>query len=367
MSDFQNKHFHFNQLDGFRFIAVLAVLVCHWITFPWVRNIPLGSMGVNLFFVLSGFLITRILLLDKLSLPTASVWSLLKKFYIRRSLRIFPIYYLALVVLWIINYPAIHETLGWLLTYTFNIKMSLPGVWESNTLSPLSHLWSLSVEEQFYLFYPLTLLLTPQKYLKHGIYLTIAIGVLSRALLVLWNGPTNAVYMFTTCCFDAFGLGALLAYMLLFETERLRGLLAKTPLYWAAAFIFIIGLVASHYFIPDYKECRTIFERFFFSLFGFLIIGRAALSEFKGSFQRFIQNKKIVYLGQISYGIYLYHFFARPIFVMTNKPYYIYKELTGGNILMNALVFIIMTFAVSYLSWEYFEKPINRLKNKFTS
>ncbi len=367
MLDFKNKHIHFRQLDGFRFIAVLAVLICHWVTYPAVRAIPLGSMGVNLFFVLSGFLITRILLIDRESLPKATVWSLLKRFYIRRSLRIFPIYYLAILVLFLIGFPSVRENIGWLLSYTLNLKMSLPGVWESNLLSPVSHLWSLSVEEQFYLFYPLTILLTPFKYIKNGIYLTIAIGIASRVGISIYGGPVNAMYMFTTCCFDAFGLGALLAYMLLYEPKRVQAIAAKSNIFWALAILFIGSIVYSNYYINDYKECRTIFERFLFSMCAFWLIAKSAVSGYTGSFKTFIENKKIVYLGQISYGIYLYHFFIRPIFVMTNKPYYYYKEITGGHMIINTLVFAIMTFAVSYLSWEYFEKPINRIKNKFKS
>jgi peptidoglycan/LPS O-acetylase OafA/YrhL len=173
--------------------------------------------------------------------------------------------------------------------------------------------------------------------------------------------------MFTTCCFDAFGLGALLAYMLLYEPAKVQAITQKTYLFWGFAAVFICSLIYSHYFIPEYKECRTIMERFLFSLCAFWIIAKAVLSGYTGGFKAFIQNKKIVYLGQISYGIYLYHFFVRPIFVMTNKPYYYYKEITGGHLLLNAFVFAIMTLAVSYLSWEYFEKPINRIKNKFNS
>ena len=138
---------YFKQLDGLRCIAVMSVLICHWVRYHFVMLIPFGSMGVNLFFVISGFLITRILLISKDENGDRSMASPMKKFYIRRTLRIFPIYYLTIFFLFLVNFPAIRENVAWLLTYTFNIKLSFQGVWEMDKMHHLLHLWSLSVEE----------------------------------------------------------------------------------------------------------------------------------------------------------------------------------------------------------------------------
>src|ERR1700753_4156554 len=87
---------YFAQLDGLRCLAVMSVLICHWIVYRAVALVPLGSMGVNLFFVLSGFLITRILLLSKEEYQAGTLAHPIRRFYFRRTLRIFPIYYLSI-------------------------------------------------------------------------------------------------------------------------------------------------------------------------------------------------------------------------------------------------------------------------------
>src|SRR6478735_4517700 len=128
------------QLDGLRAIAVGCVMAFHFI--PGVEQIaPLGSIGVRLFFVLSGFLITRILLASReQDLATAT-----KSFYIRRSLRIFPVFYLVLAITWAMNIGPVRSTIGWHVTYLTNAYLFDRGSWHGS----ISHLWSLAVEEQF--------------------------------------------------------------------------------------------------------------------------------------------------------------------------------------------------------------------------
>jgi peptidoglycan/LPS O-acetylase OafA/YrhL len=140
----------FTQLDSLRAFAVFAVIVSH--TGPRVLEpYALGMRGVQLFFVLSGFLITGILLAGRHA--TASRPDTLRAFYCRRFLRIFPAYYSVLLITLIIGIPQVRQGIGWHLAYLSNVRAARLGSWEG----PVSHLWSLSVEEQFYLVWPAVL------------------------------------------------------------------------------------------------------------------------------------------------------------------------------------------------------------------
>ena len=139
-----NKNSYLIQLDGVRAIAVSIVMLSHFVPYHLIRFVPLGSMGVNIFFVLSGFLITRILIKSKMEneLKKDSTSYYIKQFYFRRTLRIFPIYYLTIFVLFLIHIIPDKAHLYWLLSYLMNIKFSLPNVWESNYFGHFNHFWS---------------------------------------------------------------------------------------------------------------------------------------------------------------------------------------------------------------------------------
>ena len=141
------------QLDTIRAIAVLLVIIHHWLPQDSVLNIvPNGPLGVNIFFVLSGFLITGILLRekDKAEVLKQKKKTIFRNFYIRRSLRIFPIYYLFLFVLWVIHDPSVQSDGTYFYTYTSNYLFYSQEFFPART----AHLWSLGVEEQFYLLWP---------------------------------------------------------------------------------------------------------------------------------------------------------------------------------------------------------------------
>jgi peptidoglycan/LPS O-acetylase OafA/YrhL len=359
------KGVYFIQMDGLRCIAVMSVLICHWITYNVVAMIPLGSMGVNLFFVLSGFLITRILLISKEENRGRSISGEIKRFYIRRTLRIFPIYYFVIIILAIKNFEPVREDLAWLLTYTFNIKFALPSVWESGQVNSIAHLWSLSVEEQFYLFFPFLIFSIPKRRIKGFLYLLILAGLISRSLCLILGAPQNSIYVLTTNCSDAFGIGALLAYGFLYEPELVQKILRKNYLYIIAVLLFIADLIYSRLYIDNYKECRTIMERFLFSVCCFWIVGKAAFSDYKGITKKFLENRIVIYIGRISYGMYIYHFFALPIWVNKSPVASAFSNATNHNPIAEALLLFILTLIVSSISWKLIEQPINNLKNKF--
>lgn len=149
---------HMKQLDGLRAIAVLSVLYYHF----YSNALPFGIMGVRLFFVLSGFLITGILLQCRRLAETGGQSSLftLRRFYIRRFLRIFPLFYLVLLVSAVINLQGFRDGLWWHAAYLSNVYFAAGG-----NAGATIHFWSLSVEEQFYLIWPWLILYVPRAWL----------------------------------------------------------------------------------------------------------------------------------------------------------------------------------------------------------
>ncbi|MFN4006510.1 MAG: acyltransferase family protein [Chitinophagaceae bacterium] len=196
---------YIKQLDALRGLAVLLVIISHWLPKSHVLNtVPNGKIGVDIFFVLSGFLISGILLNSRKMVGTSmSILQVLKHFYIRRSLRIFPVYYLYILILFLLGF-SVSNGLIYYVTYTANFHFYNNNSWAGT----LSHLWSLCVEEQFYIIWPFIILLIPREYLLSSIYTFISIGVVSQ--IIVHNNPLGIILPFT--CFDSFGMGALLAY-----------------------------------------------------------------------------------------------------------------------------------------------------------
>lgn len=349
---------HIIQLDGLRFFAVLMVMVAHWAQWQWTNpiltKIPFVH-GVTLFFVLSGFLITRILLTnrEKYDAGKLNKSSLIKNFYIRRFFRIFPIYYLLLSFLYIINYNNTRELFPWLITYTSNIYQSIHNIY----VGDFNHFWSLAVEEQFYLFWPFVILFIKPKKTLIAIILTIIIALLFRAYLFIFIGKWMATSYFTLSCMHALGLGALLAYLKLYKPKIEKSLSNPVWLYLTLAGYIVSLIIQNQFNLAWYKE---IFDDFFFSILAFFIILRASENGFTGVFKLTLENKFVTYSGKISYGLYVYHLFMPTLF------YFIAPKI--GLAITNKYTFFIalyfLTFLVSHISWKLIESPINKLKDK---
>jgi peptidoglycan/LPS O-acetylase OafA/YrhL len=198
---------HMPQLDGIRAIAVLMVMWHHFQPKYLSQSVgaPWGAVGVGLFFTLSGFLITRILLRCKLKIAAgeATMGTMLRQFYVRRCLRIFPLYYGVLLVLVIFNVTGIRERVWWHLGYLSNVLFSY--YYPSRGGAVERHFWSLAVEEQFYLVWPLVIFLTPRVLLMPVILLTIAVAP-------YWSATTYAKHQFghewmTPACLGLLGAG----------------------------------------------------------------------------------------------------------------------------------------------------------------
>ena len=125
----------------------------------------------------------------------------------------------------------------------------MPNVWESNLFGSFIHFWSLCVEEQFYLFFPILIFLIPLKRMKSFIYIVIIIGLLSRLYLYITGAPINAIYALTTSCLDSFGIGAILAFLYLYEYDKLTKILGNKLVLIGIGLLFIITIVYSRNFI----------------------------------------------------------------------------------------------------------------------
>jgi len=341
---------HLVQLDGLRAFSVAGVLVFHFL--PAVANVlQLGPIAVRLFFVLSGFLITMILLRCKELLEEGGqgVWYTLRQFYTRRFLRIFPAFYLALGLAWALDVRAVRNALAWHASYLSNVYFALCGKWDSAT----SHLWSLSVEEQFYLFFPLVILLVPRKYLLKTLAGMALVGPLFRLAGAL--GGSNLLYPFILPfgCLDTLGAGALLA--LSFETGAGHRL--------ARAGSTVGGPLLTTVVVFDYVGLASVFVSVMLdvavALVSLWLIVRAA-EGFGGLAGRVLEWRPVVYVGTISYGIYLYHLFVRAVL-----PRAYVEALPEWGGLGPFVIWTACSVAFAAMSWEFFERPLNGLKRFF--
>jgi peptidoglycan/LPS O-acetylase OafA/YrhL len=348
-------------MDGFRCLAVLAVMVAHYIK-PIYQNeifhrLPWGS-GVTLFFVISGFLITRILLniKEKSEGKDNTPWYSIRSFYIRRSLRIFPIYYLTLIVLYLINSEMAVKYLPWLATYTINIKMALDNTYVGN----ISHFWSLAVEEQFYLGWAFLIIFIPRKYTLRMIIATIIISISYKYFLYAFTDRWMGINSLTMSNMDQLGLGALLAYLFNYKNELVKKL---SRMNWLLILLTIIFIFL--YIFPAPETFHVILKKYkatFVAILSFLLLAKASMNSYKGVTAFLLENKVSVYIGKISYGLYIYHNLMSEIFFrflnrilkLQDLPDYVY-----------VLIYTAMALLVASISWFLIEKPINSLKSFF--
>jgi peptidoglycan/LPS O-acetylase OafA/YrhL len=359
---------YYKQLDGIRFIAVAVVMIDHWL--GETIRVPIGFFGVNTFFVLSGFLITGILLKAKLKNEAtgASQMGSIKSFVVRRSLRIFPIYYLTILVLALLHVPPVREYLVWYLTYTVNLLVVVRQQWLGST----DHLWSLAVEEQFYLFFPWLVLFAPKRWLLPSFYALIGGAILLR--LVLWRAGYSWVVPFclTPATFDALVAGSVLAHLHTFSPAvlpRVRRVFAVLAAVSVVACVWIASLPADAP-RPDFGV--DVLLRALFSVIGFWLIAQA-VAGFTGPVRAFLENRAVVYFGRISYGLYIYHNFVYSYYHTpdTHPTARLLRWLgrtapaLAESALFRMALFFTLCVGLATVSWYLIEKPLNGLKRYF--
>jgi peptidoglycan/LPS O-acetylase OafA/YrhL len=343
------------RIDSLRFIGAFLVMISHYLD-PAGRYGHFGTWGVWLFFVLSGYLIGGILLdaRERIELGVSSRRHQLWTFYARRALRIFPAYYVLLLGALLVGLPPIREFFGWAALYLINVKEVLVG----QVAGIYGHLYTLSIEEQFYLLCPLCLLCLPRRAVVPLAISVILLGWLYRNILCANPAmPANSSRLLFGEM-DQLAIGVLLAWL---ERRFRFGLVRWRRVVSTSAAVLGLAYFMVFYLLP--RQGWTAVHGL-----GPLVYGLACacliISVKQGSLPLalpVLEWRWLQFLGKISYGIYLYHNFAgwalaKPI-RWTGLPY-------PPKALEFPLLVGVSIFAAA-LSWYAVEKPLNDLKRHF--
>lgn len=370
---------HFPNLNGLRFLAALMVIVHHVEQMRKVLHLPnhwdngiiqlIGSQGVTLFFVLSGFLITYLLLVEREQFEHLAI----KKFYLRRVLRIWPLYY-AVVALGLLIMPHVSffYVPGWAEHALENIpqKAALFGLVVPNialvlygAVPYLSQAWSIGTEEQFYLFWPWLVQWAGKKILL--VLISTALFFLAiRFLIKIWHdaagqdsGPVlgfcyDFLQLFRIECMV---IGAIFAAILYSRRDYLLKWLMGRATQWTAL-AAIIGLLASGRFLPFQQVIYAL-------LFAIFILNQAAAKRPV----LWMENRWFNFLGKISYGLYMLHIVAIVVVLRTIAPW-LDAEVRSevGSWLLTDGAVLGLTVALASASYYGLEKPFLRLKVTFS-
>lgn len=352
-----NPHSYIPGLDNLRGLAVLSVMLFHCFNADIFK---FGWMGVDLFFVLSGFLITGILL-DSKSSP-----NYFRNFIVRRVLRIFPLYYFVLILCLLIIPPVFFgpsfeyytSNQLWFWLYIQNWLYSKTGFPENHSLV---HLWSLAIEEQFYLFWPFIVRIFNVKKLFIFSILIIVFSQFFRLYLGSELGlvyPYN--YMATLSRMDALVVGAIIAI-----------LIRKRPL-WLEKYTlpaFVISLLC---FVSAVLITKSLLFKFLAPVYTFIDILCGSLlllmlSTNKIPILRPLYSPIFSFLGRYSYGLYVYHYILYHIFKYNFEPRI--EAIVGErNVVWVSGIFVIaISLFISVLSYKYMEYPFLKLKKYFSN
>ncbi len=350
------KKEYYPQLDSLRAIAALGVINHHWLNSGYLSSYGInesydwgyGQFGVQLFFVLSGFLIAEILIKNK---GKVNNYSIITNFFIRRVLRLFPIYYLFILFLVLLKDKFVIDNILWFLTYTANIKFYLVGgfvdIWSN-------HVWTLSIEEQFYLVFPAIILFIPR---KNEYYIPIAF-ILLAVLFKTFGGLyfEGNIHILIIAQIDMLGVGVLLA-LIKYRNPSIFSCLITSKAKLVSILLFV-GSIFLYYLVNEYHY-GVLFQILLMICYGLLVANTA--SGFEGIIGKCFQNRILQYLGKISYGLYLYHkIVPLTLLIFLNKT-----NLSINNVYIYYLVNIFILLVVSHFSWVIIESRILRLKDRF--
>lgn len=358
---------YFKNLNGLRFIAAFSVLIAHTELLKSLHGLPNindlafytntnGHVGVILFFVLSGFLITYLLLQEEQKNGKIS----LKHFYVRRMLRIWPLYFLMILVsalVYFLSNNSIFGAQGWWGYFTIfpNVSKAFGYYYDG-----VVHLWSIGVEEQFYLIWPFLLLLTI-KFKRMRLYLLIGIFVFVSLLPhIIWYLQTH-YNLFSTSSFEfwdrfikmfkinSMALGGISGWLIFkgIKVKFFNSRLIRLIIFFLPFAMWYSGI---HFKLFN-DEIYTI-------LFALILFLFASYDNTINLEQKWLNS-----LGRISYGIYVYHW------LIILGMFEIIHSLKIHNIIYSNIIIyiggILMTLIISYISFYYFERRFLNLKSKF--
>lgn len=344
---------HIHGLNVLRFTAAFAVMIYHYTLGlhdnlpPLLRNIAHNlPIGVDLFFLISGFLIIYLLIIEKETTNKISLW----KFYTRRSLRIFPLYYAIVGIAYLFFQP--HDAFINFTAFNFfagNFWMISVDRWTISTLNPL---WSISIEEHFYLVIPLLIYIIPVKKLTWLFFSVILISVgyrlfASSTFEYYWM----RIYMHTASRCDVLAIGGLLAYLYRYNTTWLKKI--NPSVVWISCFV-VLACMALLDFSDFSKYFNVLFKKYLYIIpLAVAFIG--FINDTSDPIFKFFKNQRLLnYLGKISFGIYMFH---SPVLLFIERIW-----LSGPMRVGYILSAIGLTCLLAAFSFECFEKQILRLK-----
>lgn len=349
------------ELESIRAIAIVFVLIGHFV--PDSNKIfPFALVGVRLFLLLSGFLITTVLIKGKRDVneKRVTLGQYFFRFYFKRVLRIFPAYFVLLALL-IILIPDFYEELKWHAFFLSNIYFSIHGF-----TGHTGHFWSLAVEEQFYIIWPLILLFSKHEWIVcvYGIM----VGLIFK-FLMLFNTSLNSIALSVLLpgCFDSLFLGALLAVFYvkfrddLFKSvvrKKMKFLFVLIPII-IVIFIFVLKVLLIETF---YIRVVGIFLVFLFNVWFVCLIYFIINNEFKLMLNKLwglFFNSYIYFIGRISYSLYLIHNFVPSYleFPLSKLPFAINTEL-------KIFLYFVLSVMFAYVFYRLIEVPFLNIKNK---
>lgn len=334
-------------LDGVRAISVLAVIASH------SGLLPIGGLGVNTFFVLSGFLITWLLLNEWDSCSSIS----LKGFYLRRVFRIFPAYYFFLAITisadLLLGNSEIKPAIIPSLTYTINYYNVIHG---HPSLS-VAHMWSLAIEEQFYLLWPALLIFI----LHRGRSLLIPVLVTIILVSLFWRSiayiyfdlGSSYVYNAFETRVDSLSIGCLMSVLI--RKPIIQSFFDRVSFFsFISLFIFLLAVTLHLLGGPEYRYTLGYTVSSVLAALYLVLLLPQSLS--RTSFWRFLEKKWVVYLGVISYPMYLWHSRCLELVEKFGISDVWEKTISGS------LVCII----VASCSYYFIEKPFLKMKKKYS-
>ncbi|MGE8526210.1 acyltransferase family protein [Chryseobacterium rhizosphaerae] len=344
-------------ITSLRFFLATLVMIFHIPQFFENRGLPAfsglpvfnkGTEAVYMFFSLSGFLIIRQLFEEK----TLSGRIDLKKFYTRRILRIFPVYYLVAII-GLVYYTVFLPKMGYDFKSDYNLLEGMlllftffPNVFASfNPGGILEILWSIGVEEQFYLLVAPLILLVPQKQIR------IFLLLFSFLFICLYHIPVLHFLSDYRMLFFYFSFAGWCSLLKIRISKR-YGFIS------IVSFVLLLIYFTTDFFINNMSEMQYhIFSMILFGLFLIFFIQKPI---------RFFESKTLIYLGKISYGIYMYHAIVMQlvgfVFLKLVAKYNLSDSIV---IILSFLTVILITILVSHISYKYYEKKFLSLKNKY--
>lgn len=365
---------HFHTLEALRFFAFLKVFLSH---IPLEAEFPIfsllksgGGLGVAFFFVLSGFLITYLLSFEKLNTDTVQI----KKFLVRRSLRIFPLYYLVVIVLFALPHSWIDflglnlfpngYALDWRYSFTFfeNYKMLFTDSFPKT--SPLIVFWSLCIEMQFYVVWILCFYFVPKKHILKFLVGAVVISWLARFVEPYLFSNTNITTNDLFTNLDFFACGGILGYFVAKDYNSVANFVQGISNWIKYLFLVsVIGFVLWSTVIFPYNP-GTVFFIFRFTImaiwFTLLILVFVPQNS-----KITIRSKVLAYLGNISYGLYVYHLvfmrFCYRLFV-----HFGFKNDDVPTLWLFVLSSLAVSIVVSAFSYRYFELFFLSLRERVT-